>query len=120
MSEYVSTTPGKKSLQIVHQHIVGVSFSVPPNEEQLKSIILEKTLNLHSGMDLDGACGLWNSKRAELYSLVGERCRPPHTVHLGKQVHAGRAVVLEQARLNYTYFSLFYIFRVIHCHDKQQ
>lgn len=48
-------------------------------------------------MDLDGARGLWNPIRAELRNLVGERGHPPHTVDLGKQVHAGRAVVLEQA-----------------------
>lgn len=48
-------------------------------------------------MDLNGACGLWNSKGAELDSLVGERRHPPHTVDLGKKVNAGRRVVLKQA-----------------------
>lgn len=51
-------------------------------------------------MDLDGACGLWDSIRAELYSLVAERRHPPHAVDLCKQVNAGRGVVLKQARSN--------------------
>lgn len=84
-------------------------------------------MNVHSAVDLNGACGLWDSVRAELYSLVGERRHPPHTVHLCKQVDAGRGVVLEEAKrkrgvkifgkencclqLQDTYCIFFYIFK---------
>lgn len=56
-----------------------------------------QVFNSHSRMDLNGACGLWNSIGAKLYGLVGERGDSPHPVHLGKQVHTGHCVVLGQA-----------------------
>lgn len=51
-------------------------------------------LHLHSGMNFNGASGLWHPIGANLCYVITVRWHPPQTIQLWKQVNPGNAVVL--------------------------